>query len=97
MCQLLPTPIFHPLAQVHYIWECSYDRLKETSPELKAFLEEYYAEGERPRERLALRDTLKGGRVEGFYLLFLSEENPGRIIFYIDKTSLYPFVAILHR
>ena len=93
----MPTPIFHPLAQVHYIWECSYDRLQETSPELKAFLEEYYAEGERPRDRLALRDTLKGGRVEGFYLLFLSEENPGRIIFYIDKTSLYPFVAILHR
>ncbi len=83
--------------QVLFIWECEYDKLRETDEELKSFLEDHYygGEGDRPRERLAVRGALKGGRTEAFALLFLVENDPSQIILYLDNTSLYPWVAIM--
>ncbi len=77
---------------VRCVWECEYLRMKETDPELRVFLEDLYEA--RPRERLALRDALRGGRTEAFCLLFDAFDEPDREMFYMDLNSLYPFVAI---
>lgn len=52
------------------MWECQFNRLREEDPDLKAFLDELYADGDRPRERLRIREGLRGGRTEAFRLLY---------------------------
>lgn len=44
--------------EVIFEWECVWKQKRET-PEIKEFLKEFYSDG-RPRERLALRNGLRG-------------------------------------
>ena len=74
------------------MWECEYLKMKENDEQLKSFLANFYQS--RPRERLALRDALRGGRTEAFSLIFDADQCPDREMFYMDLNSLYPFVAI---
>ena len=80
-------------------WECEFEREKETCPDLGKFLGDLYASGDIPRERLRIRDALRGGRTECFHLLYQqgegneSEDSRGDVLYY-DKNSLYPHVAI---
>ncbi len=75
------------------MWECVWEAKKKSDPDVQEFLEEFYAEG-RPKERLALRDALRGGRTESYCLLYDVNKTPDRVLSYIDKNSLYPHCAI---
>jgi len=74
-------------------WECEYQRERTSDETLKIFIEDYYRHG-RPRDRLCLREGLRGGRTETFRMLFNQTDLPDRRLYYIDKNSLYPTVAI---
>ena len=84
------------------IWECEYLRWRDDAaadvydPRLAAFVTQLYEIGGLPKERLALRDALRGGRTEGFRLWWDKKAEPDRTLFYIDKNSLYPTMAIDH-
>ena len=80
--------------EVQCIYECEYMELKETDPDLREFLERFHEE--RPKERLALRDALRGGRTEAFFLYFAAEDDLEREAFYVDVNSLYPTVAVFN-
>ena len=88
-----------------HVWECEYLRWRESATtslsadpherRLGQFLDDFYAGG-RPKERLALRDALRGGRTEGFRLWWDKSVEKNRRLYYIDKNSLYPTMAIAH-
>ena len=69
---------------VQYIWECEWNRLKNTSADVKAFLKTFGSP-----ERLDPRDALFGGRTNAIHLKFTARE--GETIQYNDVCSLYPF------
>ena len=80
------------------VWECEWAaRVAAEGSEEGAFVESLRASG-RPKERLTLRDALRGGRTEAFHLLYRETpqqvEEDGRQLLYIDVCSLYPHVAI---
>ena len=52
------------------MWECEFNALKKTSPELAAYLKDQYYGEHRPRQRLAARHGLRGGRCESFRLVY---------------------------
>ena len=77
------------------LWECEFKRMVQDNEEgIADFLEQVYYAGPRPRERLCLRDALKGGRTEVFSCYFNAELMKNQECFYIDKNSLYPTMAV---
>ena len=83
--------------RVETMWECEWERRKREDPDVKAFLEgELYGQGRRPVERLRLRTGLRGGRTESFRLRYDSAHAScaGRKMYYVDKNSLYPSMAV---
>ncbi len=80
--------------QVIYIWECEFKRAKETCAELVDFLASRRGNG--PKERLVLRDGLRGGRVESLRLVHQSGDSDQELCF-VDKISLYPHVSIVEQ
>ena len=79
------------------MWECQWEALKRSDNEVKTFLAEtLYSRGRRPVERLRLRTGLRGGRTESFRLRFDESriEGGSRKMYYVDKNSLYPTVAV---
>jgi hypothetical protein len=77
-----------------YVWECTWEEAKKRDPRIELFLTRWRDDALLPRRRLAAREGLRGGRCETFRLLFDLNQNPDRKMFYIDKNSLYPTVAI---
>ena len=69
---------------VKHIWECEWETLKQT-PSIKAFVR-----GLSWVDPLQPRDAFFGGRTGAVTLHH--EVNPGEKIFYVDVTSLYPWV-----
>ena len=67
------------------MWECEWDRLKDTSPDIRTFLETLDF-----TEPLNPRDAFCGGRTNAVKLYH--RVTPGQQIHYIDVTSLYPWV-----
>ena len=87
--------------RLYTMWECAFRDLRSEDLALSRFLGDLYAEGLLPRERLRIRDALRGGRTEPFHLLYdVADLEPGvadgQELLYIDKNSLYPHVAMLH-
>ena len=80
---------------VNVKWECEFAEDKKKDPNLIRFLHNFY-DDRSPKERMRLRSGLRGGRVESFRLRFLQESNPHHRLYYIDKNSLYPAMAIEH-
>ena len=70
---------------VKYIWGCEWIRKKQTEPQVKAFVD-----GLKWVDPLQPRDAFFGGRTGAVTLHH--EVNPGEKIFYVDVTSLYPWV-----
>ena len=60
------------------MWECRFNALKTSSPELALYLRDHYYGQHRPRQRLATRQGLRGGRCESFRLLYAKEDAPSR-------------------
>ena len=70
---------------VKHIWECEWKTLKQKEPLVKAFVEELkWVDPLQPRE------AFFGGRTGAVALH--KKVNPGEKIFYVDVTSLYPWV-----
>jgi len=67
------------------MWECEWDRLKDTSPDIRTFVEDLAF-----IEPLNPRDTFCGGRTNAVKLYH--HVTPSQKIHYIDVTSLYPWV-----
>jgi DNA polymerase elongation subunit (family B) len=76
------------------MWECEWQQLKRTSPEIQAFINDWRECTLLPPTRLKIRDALRGGRCEAFRLLYDQRKQPRQRLLYIDKNSLYPYVAI---
>ena len=79
------------------MWECQWDKEKETNDNVKDFLNtDFYGSLERPKERLRLRTGLRGGRTESFRLRFDQTQFAcqNRNLYYVDKNSLYPSMAV---
>jgi DNA polymerase elongation subunit (family B) len=76
------------------MWECEWVQLKQRSPQVRAFLEKWKEESMLPPYRLKIRDALRGGRCEAFRLLYDQRKQPRHRLLYIDKNSLYPYVAM---
>ena len=70
---------------VKHIWECEWKTLKQKEPLVKAFVESLkWVDPLQPRE------AFFGGRTGAVALH--KKVNPGEKIFYVDVTSLYPWV-----
>ena len=76
----------------HVLWECQFDQMVKEDAELREFIRHH----DYPKERLKLRDCLRGGRTEAFNLYFNKTLEPGRAMAYADKNSLYPSVAVFN-
>ncbi len=80
--------------RVEFIWECEFAKLKEESQSLRRYLSEVrYLHG-RPPQRLKIRAGLRGGRTEVFRMLFDAQKEEREDLWYIDKNSLYPTMAV---
>lgn len=93
---------FYKVSEVENIWECEYHKLKELplsefkdsatrrhAEALRKFLKEHYTD--RPLERLAPRDSLRGGKTEVYSLS--AEPCEKYELCYVDASSLYPSVC----
>ena len=70
---------------IKHIWECEWKTLKQKEPSVKAFVESLkWVDPLQPRE------AFFGGRTGAVALH--KKVNPGEKIFYVDVTSLYPWV-----
>ena len=67
------------------MWECEWHRLKDTSPNIRTFVESLAF-----TDPLNPRDAFCGGRTNAVKLYH--RVTPGQQIHYIDVTSLYPWV-----
>jgi len=67
------------------MWECQWDRLKDTSPDIRTFVANLQF-----IEPLNPRDAFCGGRTNAIKLYH--HVTPSQKIHYIDVTSLYPWV-----
>jgi hypothetical protein len=79
---------------IKVMWECEWLKLKQTSTEIQKFLQHRRDTEILPPHRLRIRDALRGGRCEAFRLIFDQAEQPRERLLYIDKNSLYPYIAI---
>jgi hypothetical protein len=76
------------------MWECEWNNIVDENEQVREFLDAFY-DSPRPRERLKIRDGLRGGRVEPFRLLYHAKQNVGRSLFYIDQNSLVKNISTL--
>jgi DNA polymerase elongation subunit (family B) len=76
------------------MWECEWDQMKRRSENIQNFVDHWRKTSLLPPTRLKIRDALRGGRCEAFRLLYDQRKQPKRRLLYIDKNSLYPYVAI---
>lgn len=67
-------------------WECEWNKRIKEDEEVSQFIHSL-----KIHDRLNIRDGLNGGRTNGIKLLH--EVAPGEKIFYVDFTSLYPWVC----
>ena len=70
--------------QVVEMWECHWNKLKQTDPQIKQFVAELNL-----IEPLQPRDAFFGGRTNAFKLYHICEQ--GEKIEYVDYMSLYPW------
>ena len=74
-------------------WECLYQREKEENKELQKFLETYARN--RPRDRLTLRDGLRGGRCESYRHRFSQADSGGKKkLYYFDINRCVRFFCM---
>ena len=74
--------------EVREMWECEFDRLKSTDPEIKEFLNKHPV---LTKITLDPREAFFGGRTENTVTLY--DVKAGEKIQYTDICSLYPFVC----
>lgn len=75
--------------KVEWMWECEFKKMKQDKPEVASFVKKLYAGG-RPKERLTLRDGLRGGRSEAYCLYFeeTAKDAEKYEMLYMDVNSL---------
>ena len=74
---------------VRIIWECDWNRMKATDPDVQSFMKNVY----KHPERLNPRDALYGGRTSAMKLFHeIIGKIVGQKLKYVDYTSLYPYV-----
>lgn len=76
------------------MWECEWNIEKEKNHRVKNYLQLWKTTNAIPEKRLAIRQALRGGRCETFKMKFIKKESEGKKLLYIDKNSLYPYVAL---
>ena len=72
---------------VKHIWECEWAKRKKQDPQIKAFIS-----GLKWVDPLQPRDAFFGGRTGAVTLHKKADVDLGEKIFYVDVTSLYPWV-----
>jgi G:T-mismatch repair DNA endonuclease (very short patch repair protein) len=92
-----------PYKNQKVMWTCKWTQLKTAELEtlspadqleaklVREFMSHHYEK--RPKERLAPRTALRGGKVEAFALGWSADENPDEELLYYDYCSLYPSVS----
>ena len=77
----------HEGYDVKQMWECRWKWEKQHNEDLTTFLQSY-----EPSPRLQPRDAFFGGRTNAVKLYSCVNPTTGEKIFYVDVTSLYPWV-----
>lgn len=78
--------------EVHYMWECHWDQITQTS-QFKHFKSQHIS-NYRPLHRLIPRACVRGGFLETYKLRWVKCENPDQTFYYSDVNSLYSTVAM---
>jgi hypothetical protein len=73
---------------VVYIWECQWKKMKKEDELVRQFIQERKRTcRDKPFERLAVRQALRGGRVEPYRLVWTRQTCPNRRLAYVDKVK----------
>lgn len=75
----------------HYImWQCQWRQLKKTDGQVKAFLSTYIPW---PSHHISPREAVRGARIEAFCFKWKLSDHPDEKLYYVDCSSLYPFIG----
>ena len=77
--------IQHAGYNLKVMWECEWTKEKKTNPDIQEFVQHLHIQ-----EPLNPRDSFFGGRTNAIKLYHKAQ--PGEQIWYVDVTSLYPWV-----
>ena len=75
---------------VEIIWQCDWRKMKKTDPQLKDFLKTFIPW---PTHHIAPREAVRGARIEAFNLRWKAEDHPDEKMYYVDCSSLYPYMG----
>jgi len=75
---------------IKVVWQCEWRYSKQNDTEIKNFLRSYIPW---PSHHISPREAVRGARVEAFSLRWRSEEHPDERMYYVDCSSLYPYMG----
>jgi G:T-mismatch repair DNA endonuclease (very short patch repair protein) len=76
--------------KINIIWQCQWRSMKKINEELQHFLSDIYVPW--PSHHISPREAVRGARIESFALRWRQDENQDEKLYYIDCSSLYPYV-----
>ena len=76
---------------IEIIWQCQWRLQKKTDSVLKDFLKTTYIPW--PSHHISPREAVRGARIESFMLRWRQEEHPDEKLYYVDCSSLYPYMG----
>lgn len=76
--------------QINVVWQCEWKREKKNNKDLIDFLQRSYVPW--PSHHISPREAVRGARIETFGLKWTDQLNPNENLFYVDYSSLYPYV-----
>jgi len=75
---------------IKIVWQCEWRHMKKNVSTLKDFLKSYIPW---PSHHISPREAVRGARVEAYALRWRSDEHPDEKLFYVDCSSLYPYMG----
>ena len=76
--------------KIEILWQCQWRKMKQTDPFLKDFLKTYIPW---PTHHISPREAVRGARIEAFKLKWKFEDHPDEKMYYVDCSSLYPYMG----
>ena len=76
--------------KITVIWQCQWRSMKKIDEDVKEFLKTYIPW---PSHHISPREAVRGARIESFALRWKQEENTDEKLYYVDCSSLYPYMG----
>ena len=77
--------------KIKIIWQCEWRLMKKNDFLVKDFLKNCYIPW--PSHHISPREAVRGARIESFALRWIQNENEDERMFYLDCSSLYPYMG----